>query len=110
MAKKKQDGGNGPAEPDFDMAANIIRSDVMGDREELSKVQGDLSAAWKRVQDAAHVNKGAAKEALKILQKSEETRSDYLRSLAGMLTAFKITGLTINYNGGDLVDLAEQED
>ena len=107
MAKRDS---NGPAEPDFEMAANIIRKDVMGDREELSKVQGDLSAAWKRVQDSAHVNKGAAKEALKILQKSDETRADYLRSLSGMLAAFKIPGLTINYNPGDLVDQAEDEE
>ena len=107
MAKRDS---NGPAEPDFDLAANIIRRDVMGDREELSKVQGDLSAAWKRVQDNAHVNKGAAKEALKILQKSEETRADYLRSLSGMLSAFKIEGLTINYDPGDLVDRAEEDE
>ena len=107
MAKRDS---NGPAEPDFEMAASIIRKEVMGDREELSKVQGDLSAAWKRVQDSAHVNKGAAKEALKILQKSDETRADYLRSLSGMLSAFKIDGLTINYNPGDLVDLAEDDE
>lgn len=107
MAKRDS---NGPAEPDFEMAASIIRKDVLGDREELSKVQGDLSAAWKRVQDAAHVNKGAAKEALKILQKSDETRADYLRSLSGMLSAFKIDGLTISYNPGDLVDRAEDDE
>jgi hypothetical protein len=96
-----KDKTNGPAEPDFDQAANIIRGDIMGDREELSKTQGDLSAAWKRVQDACHVNKAAAKEALKILGKSEETRADYLRSLFGMLKAFKIDV------AADLVDMAE---
>ena len=108
MAKKDQ--GNGPAEPDFEMAASIIRKDVMGDREKISKTQGDLSAAWKRVQDSAHVNKGAAKAALAILNKSPETRADHLRSFAGMLTAFKIDGLTITYNPGDLVDQAEEDE
>lgn len=107
MAKKD---GNGPAEPDFNMAADIIRKDIMGDRENLSKTQGDLSASWKRVQDAAHVNKGAAKDALKILGKSPETRADHLRSFAGMLMAFKIPGLAITYNPGDLVDQAQGND
>lgn len=104
MAKS---GDNGPAEPDFEMAANIIRGEIMGDRESLSKTQGDLSASWKRVQDSAHVNKGAAKSALAILNKSPSTRADHLRSFAGMLTAFKIPGLTITYNPGDLVDQAQ---
>lgn len=107
MAKRDS---NGPAEPDFEMAANIIRKDVMGDREKISKTQGDLSAAWKRVQDNAHVNKGAAKDALKIFQKSPETIADYLRSLSGMLAAFKIAGLTISFNPGDLVDQAEDDE
>lgn len=107
MAKEQ---GNGPAEPDFEMAANIIRKDVMGDREKISKTQGDLSAAWKRVQDSARVNKSAAKDALKVFQKSPETMADYLRSFSGMLAAFKIKGLTISYNPGDLVDQAEEEE
>ena len=108
--RKKSDEGNGSGEPDFDMAASIIRKEIMGDREDISKIQGDLSAAWKRVQDSARVNKAAAKQALAIFNKSPETMADYLRSLAGMLTAFKIEGLTIEYDGGDLVDRAEDDE
>jgi len=99
MAKKpKDDTGNGPAEPDFSGAAELIRKSINPDKEELSKIQGDLSADWKRVQDQYHVNKKGAKDAAKMLTMSTETRDDYLRSLYGMMKAF---GIGIS---ADLVD------
>lgn len=100
MARKKKDEGvtNGPADPDFAGAAALIRKEISPDKEDLSKLQGDLSASWKRVEDQFHVNKKGAKDAAKMLGMSVETRDDYLRSLYGMMQAF---GIGIS---ADLVD------
>lgn len=94
-------GDNGPAQPDFEMAAKIIRDDIATASTRSSKANGDKSAAWKRVQDVAHVNKGAAKEAAKLSQMSDELQSDYLRSLIGLMRPLNI-GLR-----RDLVDIAD---
>lgn len=99
--KKKEAATNGPAEPDFAGAAALIRSEISPDKEDLAKVQGDLSASWKRVEDQFHVNKKAAKDAARIANMSEETKQDYLRSLYGMFGAF---GIALRV---DLVDQAE---
>lgn len=99
MARKKKDeASNGPAEPDFAGAAALITAEIRPDKEDLSKIQGDLSASWKRVEDQFHVNKKAAKDAAKMLGMSPETRDDYLRSLYGMMRAFNV-GIS-----ADLVD------
>lgn len=92
MARKKKDAvSNGPAEPDFAGAAEVIRKEISPDKEDMSKIQGDLSASWKRVEDQFHVNKKAAKSAAQMLTMSQETRDDYLRSLYGMMRAFNIS-------------------
>lgn len=93
-------GDNGPPAPDFDAAAKIILS-INANSEKRAKLNGDLSAEWKRVEDVCHVNKKAAKDARAISNMSEETQSDYLRSLFGLMGPL---GIGVRR---DLVDLAE---
>lgn len=98
--KEKPKGDNGPPAPDFDAAALIIKG-INANSEKRAKLNGDLSAEWKRVEDACHVNKKAAKDARMISQMSDETQSDYLRSLFGLMGPL---GIGVRR---DLVDLAE---
>lgn len=99
--KKKDEASNGPAEPDYAGAVALIRKEIVADKDDLAKIQGDLSASWKRVEDQFHVNKRAAKDAAKAYAMSEETQQDYLRGLWGMFNAF---GIALRE---DLVDAAE---
>lgn len=99
--KEKPAPTNGPPAPDFDAAAKIVREMIDGTTERRAKMNGDLSAAWKRVEDECHVNKSAAKDARKISRMSDETQSDYLRSLFGLM---KPLGIGVRR---DLVDLAQ---
>jgi hypothetical protein len=101
MANEKAPETNGPPAPDFQLAAKIIAEAIDSTAERRSKMNGDLSAAWKRVEDEAHVNKKAAKDARAISRMSDETQSDYLRSLFGLMG---VLGIGIRR---DLVDLAE---
>lgn len=100
MAKKpKKDDNEQNATPDFKGAADIIRSTIRNVNDTKAKALGDLSAAWARVQDNCHVNKKAAKAVAAIMGMSDGTRSDYLRSLLGLLNEMKL-GIS-----SDLVDL-----
>ncbi|WP_334656978.1 hypothetical protein [Sphingomonas panaciterrae] len=78
------------AKPDFARAARLLRGDVKPAEEQNAKSRGDLSAAWKTIEDDCHVNKKAAKDAHKLANMSDETRDDYLRSLYGMMQELKI--------------------
>lgn len=98
--KGKPKGDNGPPAPDFDAAAKIIKG-INANAEKRAKLNGDISAEWKRVEEACHVNKKAAKDARAISQMSDETQSDYLRSLFGLMGPL---GIGVRR---DLVDLAE---
>lgn len=97
---KGKPGDNGPPAPDFEAAAKIIEG-INANAEKRAKLNGDLSAEWKRVEEACHVNKKAAKDARAISQMSDETQSDYLRSLFGLMGPL---GIGVRR---DLVDLAE---
>lgn len=101
MADDENKAGEGHNGPDFNLARDIMRDDIAGIRDDLSKRQGDASAAWKRVEKEAGVHKGAAKAVFGLLNKSEEHRDDFLRSFVGLARAF---GLTTRV---DLVDLAQ---
>lgn len=97
----KAAGDNGPPAPDFDAAAKIIREDISTISTRSSKLNGDKSASWKRVQDDCHVNKAAAKDAAKIANMSDELQSEYLRSFFGLMKPLDIAIRR------DLVGLAE---
>jgi len=92
---------NGPPAPDYEGAAKIIREEIATSGERRAKMNGDLSASWKRVEDGCHVHKGAAKDALKISRMSDELQSEYLRALFGLMRPL---GIGVRR---DLVDLAE---
>lgn len=87
MAKNADDG---PHKPDFAGAATILRTKVRSTNEKKAKIQGDLSACWKDVEDVCHVNKAAAKLVAKMLGQSEETTDDFLRSLWGLMAEMGI--------------------
>lgn len=99
--KAEKPGDNGPPAPDFDAAAKIMKEELNTISTRSSKLNGDKSAAWKRVQDDCHVHKAAAKDALKVANMTPELQSEYLRSFIGLM---KPLGIGLRR---DLVDLAE---
>jgi len=100
-ATPPENKGNGPPAPDFEAAAKLIKDDIATLSTRTSKANGDKSAAWKRVQDDCHVNKGAAKAAANLSTLSDEMQSEWLRSFFGLL---KPLGIGVRR---DLVDIAE---
>jgi hypothetical protein len=87
--------------PNFQKLKIILLGDIRPAEEKQQSVKGDLSAAWKAVEDEAHCNKKAAKQLHRLRLMSDETRDDYLRTLLGGLEALGL-GLT-----ADLVDAME---
>lgn len=90
--------------PDFDLMKRIFLNDLKPADEKSAKARGDLSAAWKAIEDDAHVNKRAAKLLFRLRSESEETRDDFLRSLYG---GMKALGIGIS---ADLVDKMNDQD
>lgn len=105
MARKaKADAQEAAAakEPDFDRALKVMQNDISNAADKASTAQGNLSAAWKIIEDKCHVNKRAAKVfESKLLGQDQETIDDFLRSLYGLMTA---AGIGISE---DLVDKAQ---
>jgi hypothetical protein len=89
--------------PDFETAIKILANDVHPADEKSASARGNLSAAWKAIEDDCHVNKGAAKLYYKLSGMSEEKKDDFLRSLYGLM---KTGGLGIS---ADLVDRMESD-
>lgn len=84
--------------PDYERAIRVLTNDVHPQQERNAKSRGELSAAWKVVEDECHVNKGAAKLYFKLTGMSDEKKDDFLRSLYGLM---KTGGLGLS---ADLVD------
>jgi hypothetical protein len=105
MTKNKTvpDSGS-PMAPDFDLMKRIFLNDLKPADEKSAKARGDLSAAWKAIEDDAHVNKRAAKLLFRLRNESEEARDDFLRSLYG---GMKALGIGISQ---DLVDKMNDAD
>lgn len=87
--------------PDFERAIRVMANDIKASDEANAQTRGDLSAAWKVVEDECRCVKGAAKVFFKLRGMSPETRDDYLRTLYGLMEA---DGIGISR---DLVDQAE---
>ncbi len=98
-AKQQVERPNGP---DFEGAAKLLKESIGGLRDEGRSIQGDLSAAWKRIENETGVHKAAAKAIMALVGKSEDYATDFLRTFDGLRGAFHLGG------GDDLVDLAEQ--
>lgn len=103
-AKKKDDEVELIKTPDFKRAIKVITNDVEPQDERNAKARGEMSAAWKIVEDECHVNKAAAKDFRKIRNMSDELRDDYLRSLYGLMSE---DGIGIS---SDLVDAMGDND
>lgn len=107
MARPKKDEGEIVEQilaPDFEKMKRIFARDIKPAAEANAKTRGDLSAAWKAIEDDCHLNKRAAKLLHKLHGESEETRDDFLRTLYGGMKALSI-GLS-----RDLVDAMNEED
>jgi hypothetical protein len=87
--------------PDFEKMKRIFTHDIKGAEEKNAKSRGDLSAAWKAIEDDCHCNKSAAKLLYKLHMMSEELRDDFLRTLYGGMQALNIS------LSADLVDQME---
>lgn len=90
--------------PDFEKMKRIFARDIKSADEKSSKARGDLSAAWKAVEDDCHCNKKAAKLLFRLQYSSEEERDDFLRTLYGGMQAL---GIGISQ---DLVDKMQDSD
>lgn len=90
--------------PDFERMKKVFLKDIKPAEEKNAKSRGDLSAAWKVIEDECGLNKKAAKLLHKLNNESEETRDDFLRTLWG---GMKALGLGISE---DLVDQMEDSD
>jgi hypothetical protein len=90
--------------PDFAKMKTIFLHDIKPAEEKNAKARGDLSAAWKAIEDDCHCNKRAAKLLHRLYNESEETRDDFLRTLYGGMQAL---GLGISQ---DLVDKMSDQD
>lgn len=90
MAQDDPTGSNGPIRPDFEKMKSIFLNDIIPSEEKNAKSRGDLSAAWKAVEDDCHAHKKAAKDIKRLYSSSEEARSDYLRTFLGALEAFNM--------------------
>jgi hypothetical protein len=90
--------------PDFAKMKRIFLHDISPAQEKTAKSRGDLSAAWKMIEDDCNCNKRAAKLLHKLYGESEETRDDFLRTLYG---GMKALGIGIS---ADLVDQMNDED
>ena len=101
-ARREDEEAQEIVQPDYEKALRIMRADIKPAEEQNAESRGHLSAAWKAIEDEAHVNKAAAKIFRKqVLESSVEKRDDFLRSLYGLMRAAHI-GIS-----RDLVDLAE---
>ena len=87
--------------PDFARAIRVMANDIKASDEANAQTRGDLSAAWKVVEEECRCVKGAAKVFFKLRGMSIESRDDYLRTLYGLMEA---DGIGISR---DLVDQAE---
>lgn len=90
--------------PDFTKMKRIFDHDLKPADEKSAKARGDLSNAWKAIEDDCHVNKRAAKLIFRLRGESEEARDDFLRSLYG---GMKACGIGIS---SDLVDKMNDQD
>lgn len=100
MADQAGEGHNSKKPLDFDGAARILKNEIATLDDKKSKTLGDLSAAWKKIEDKG-LNKRAAKTIKGLMSQSPATVSDYLRTFIGLLNPLGLGILR------DMVDAAE---
>lgn len=90
-------------EPDFAGAIRLMEGSIIRDKEDLSGLQGDLSAHWKRIEEVHRCNRQAAKVYLsKVHNASDDNANDFIRTFIGLCReSGKLEGMK------DLVDAME---
>jgi hypothetical protein len=87
--------------PDFELAKRIYFNDIKPAKSKQATHGQELSTAYKEIKAQAHIQPQAAKLAFQLAEMEESKRDDFLRSLRGLLTTFRI------FIPADLVDQAE---
>lgn len=100
MADQVGEGHNSKKVIDFEGAAQLMKTEVATLGNKSSKIRGDQSAVWKRIEEKG-VNKKAAKAVQALIAQSPATVSDYLRTFIGLLNPLGLGILR------DMVDDAE---
>jgi hypothetical protein len=88
--------------PDYKGAIDLVRGRIRSNQSESRSLAQDNSTLYKRIDKEHGVHTGAAKDFAKIDGMAPEKRTDYLRSLLGML------GFAGYDNFDDLVDRAQK--
>jgi hypothetical protein len=99
--KRKVDQVVEVMKPDFDLAKRIYFNDIKPAQSKVGEHAQEMSSAYKELKKNAHIQPQAAKLAFKLVELEESKRDDFLRSLRGLLTVFRI------FIPADLVDQAE---
>lgn len=74
--------------PDFERALRVMENDVAPGIEDMASLRGDLSAAWKLIEDECRCNKQAAKVFnTKVRKASAENAADFIRTFIGLCKA-----------------------
>lgn len=102
-AKERQNGGE-VKKPDFEGALRVLRADVNPATEGGAKLRGDLSAAWKSIENDHHCNKKGAKFVHGLMRMDVQVRDDVLRTVYGLMRA---AGIGISE---DLVSLMNDDE
>ena len=108
MAKNdnEEDGAVEIKVHDYDLAMKIVKNDIMPANSKSGEYAQEASTAYKAIKKQCHLQPGSVKDAIKIADKEEAKRDDYLRGLAEMVN--RLTGQALlTFNGHDLVDRAE---
>lgn len=109
MAAVPKEDDNQPVEVkthDYKLAMKIVKNDIMPANSKSGEYAQEASTAYKAIKKKCHIQPGAVKDAIKIADKEEAKRDDFLRGLANMVNL--LTGeKLLTFHGTDLVDQAE---
>lgn len=71
--------------PDYDAAIGLIRGQIRTNQSDVQSLAQDNSTLYKRIDKQHGVHRGAAKQFAAIDQMAPDKRTDFLRSLLGLL-------------------------
>lgn len=112
MAEETENDGEGAVEVkahDYELAMKIVKNDILPANSKSGEYAQEASTAYKAIKKQCHMQAGSVKDAIKIADKEEAKRDDYLRGLANMVNL--LTGQNLlTFNSHDLVDRAEAKE
>lgn len=83
--KPKDDDGGEIKAKDFDKAHSLYMNDIKPARSKASEFMQEISTAFKAVKKLCHIQPGAMKAAVKLIEMEEAKRDDWLRGFNGYL-------------------------